>query len=352
MTMKGREVARRYGIKLPPGYGRGNIEHQWFCHAIASWLTRNGGRATVEDDSSGARVDVSVVFGTGPRVAFEVEVSPGHEVRNIEKDLGAGYDVVISLVKEESQVSRIRESLPESVARNRVEIAMLSECPRVLPRLVSGKLAGLDQNQNQKLEGETEASRTEDTGGDVPGAPPESEAVPSTKIHPPVVPDFPVESFLDAIVLGGNVEARAANRRKSRRRAPPKQERVVRTLWATGTATLDDLKAEFNEEWDKICSRRSGDGAKREFFRNMADLARRINDALKAGYGDVEARSEMIDLTGGSTKLVTVSHQTWSLALRSMAAGDDNDRGPSAKDPFGGINKNDPHEGGEGEGRS
>ena len=95
---------------------------------------------------------------------------------------------------------------------------------------------------------------------------------------------------LRALVAGGNVLAALQGARKRRRRVPHKQETLVRLIADIGTAGLDDLRKTFPKEWARIAKRRERQAAllaKRDFFRNIADLVGRINAALIAGRRDL-----------------------------------------------------------------
>jgi len=126
------------------------------------------------------------------------------------------------------------------------------------------------------------------------------------------------DEVLHALVLGGNLLAAQQGATKQRRRVPRKQEQLLRLVAEHGTATFDQLRETFSREWNAIAARREGEYllvAKRELFRNIADLAGRINAALLATYGhDAEARR----LTRGLFLGLVFDHQaftvTWTTA--------------------------------------
>lgn len=119
---------------------------------------------------------------------------------------------------------------------------------------------------------------------------------------------------LQAIVLGGNTLASRQGARKQRRRVPQKQERLVLLVAENGQATLNDLTQAYEKEWAAVAKRRKGQPrllAKREFFRNIADLAGRINAALVAGYEDQP--EELLNLTRGAYLGFTFNHQDFTV---------------------------------------
>jgi hypothetical protein len=107
-TDDGRDLLRTYRIPLPLGNGRGGLVHQWWCRTITDWLTDFGLTATIEDDRMGARVDVVATVPDGRRLAIEVEISAGHELTNIERDITAGYRTVVCLVDNQAAFQRVR----------------------------------------------------------------------------------------------------------------------------------------------------------------------------------------------------------------------------------------------------
>ncbi len=110
LTPEGRALLARYGVALPSGHGRGGLAHRWWTARIAAWLAERGLEATVEDDSSGARVDLAFALGRD-RVAVEVEMSDSHAAENFRKDLAAGYDRVVLLADESVDLARLKRKL-------------------------------------------------------------------------------------------------------------------------------------------------------------------------------------------------------------------------------------------------
>jgi len=100
-------------------------------------------------------------------------------------------------------------------------------------------------------------------------------------------PKIDVGAFLADIVEGANILAAGAGGKKRRRRVPTKQEKLVRLVAEKGTATFSDLSQTFSREWKTVEGRHKGEYIlvpKQEFFRNMADLVGRINQAVLAAF--------------------------------------------------------------------
>jgi len=101
------------------------------------------------------------------------------------------------------------------------------------------------------------------------------------------IPVLDVEEILAVVVVGGNVLAERQGARKRRRRVPRKQEQLIRLVSENGRVGIQSLMEGFSREWKTILKKRKGEYVlvpKQEFFRNMADLAGRVNAALLAAY--------------------------------------------------------------------
>ena len=102
------------------------------------WLSEMGVPCAIEDESTGARVDVSAETDRGKTIAIEVEISPGHEIENIRKDLEAGFDQVVCLVKERASTKKVKVRLQETLGatkRSLVQVGCLTEYAKILRRL-------------------------------------------------------------------------------------------------------------------------------------------------------------------------------------------------------------------------
>ena len=145
LTDAGRELLDCFGVAAPTGRGRGGLEHQWWCHRIAEWLTGVGAECAVEDDSRGVRVDIAVAVDGVRGVAVEVEVSTGHEIDNIRKDLEAGFRQVVSLVKEPARAQKLKTRLPVEVrdaAPSSVYVGSLARYAEVLASAIQNSRIG------------------------------------------------------------------------------------------------------------------------------------------------------------------------------------------------------------------
>ena len=113
----------------------------WWVAALKKFAIGLGAEVDVEDDSSGARVDVTIRSGTLAPIACEIEISPGHEMANVLKDIAAGFETIVSLVESPSRTQLIRakvESEHEAELRQgiTIEVARLVDFRAVLERLL------------------------------------------------------------------------------------------------------------------------------------------------------------------------------------------------------------------------
>jgi hypothetical protein len=305
LTERGRKVAASYGMRPTNGLGRGGILHQWWANTISTWLGERRHHPIVEDESSGARVDIAVETESLGRLAIEVETSAGNELHNIKKDLDAGFSTVVSLVKEPSQLSRLRPLLPLEFPTGQVHLGLLPDHSRILASLLEGSSSRTVPNEDQEPIEDPPAGIHERS--EVPTSPP---PVNST------LPTADLEAMLDAVVAGGNTIIRQNGGTKLRRRTPQKQERLLRLLTIHRDLTFGLVANEFSDEWERVQSRASGEAAKREFFRNITDLASRINDALVAAYQRDGRSSGPVPLEKGGFAVIDINHQSYTVTLR------------------------------------
>ena len=113
----------------------------WWVAALRDFAVGLGAKSDIEDESSGARVDVTIRLESVAPVACEVETSPGHEMANIRKDITAGFETIVSLVESPSRMQLIRakvESEHEAELRQgiTIEVARLVDFRAVLERLL------------------------------------------------------------------------------------------------------------------------------------------------------------------------------------------------------------------------
>jgi hypothetical protein len=117
---------------------------------------------------------------------------------------------------------------------------------------------------------------------------------------------------LEAIVIGGQALACLSDQTKVRRHVPYKQERLVRLVVEKSLARIEDCKRAFPREWNRVQRKRRKRSLHRmqqELFRNMADLAKRINSALAAGFASPGSRRAMLPLTAQRFLILTINHQ-------------------------------------------
>lgn len=139
LTKAGNEQLRAFGVSVPSGRGRGGLAHQWWANEIVTWLRSKKLAPVVEDESRGVRVDVAVLTSRGS-LAIEVETSPGHELENIRKDLGAGFQEVVCLAKSDEQARTVEERVIGELSQSevsRVRIGCLTEYRSLLDNVVS-----------------------------------------------------------------------------------------------------------------------------------------------------------------------------------------------------------------------
>ncbi len=133
LTVRARRILDDYGVESATGLGRGGIKSQYYCAVLARTSQELGVDAVIEDERSGARVDVALSVGVS-RIALEVEISPGHEITNVEKDLAAGFDRVLTFVETETDLLRVEQKLARlpNEERSKSRVVLLKEHADVL----------------------------------------------------------------------------------------------------------------------------------------------------------------------------------------------------------------------------
>lgn len=132
--------------------------------------------------------------------------------------------------------------------------------------------------------------------------------------------DLDLSQVLQAVVLGGKALGAREGAKKQRQRVPEKQERLIRLVAQHGDVPFELLCDAFIQEWTRIAKRAKGQAkliAKREFFRNIADLVARINAALIAGYQDSERANQLLECTGGAYLRFSCDYQTFTVSWHS-----------------------------------
>ncbi len=91
-----------------------------------------------------------------------------------------------------------------------------------------------------------------------------------------------LEAILQAVVVGGNRIAEQKGAKKQRLRVPDKQERLIRAVVEAEELSFEVLSNAFKKEWAQL-EKRGGHlrTRKRALYRNLSELAERINEALQ-----------------------------------------------------------------------
>jgi len=127
-----------------------------------------------------------------------------------------------------------------------------------------------------------------------------------------------VELVLEAVVIGGNIDAIGKNGKKKRLRVPRLQESLIRLAEGNQVIDHDILADKFKRQWSSVKKRNRGKfilEQKRDFFRNFAKLVCRINDSLCAGYRDTPSRTTMLSQTGGRFFGLAYNYQAFRIEV-------------------------------------
>ena len=97
LTERGRQVADSLAYKLHVSTRTGGYDHEYWRKRAARHFAEQGWQVSEEHPIGGGKtVDLVIVKG-GQRIAVEVETGKSDAIRNMRKDLEAGFDHVISV---------------------------------------------------------------------------------------------------------------------------------------------------------------------------------------------------------------------------------------------------------------
>ncbi|REJ79722.1 MAG: helix-turn-helix domain-containing protein [Acidobacteria bacterium] len=130
LTTKGRDVLSKYEIQTTTGLGRGGVAHQWWVQHVASHLAERGVKATTEDESMGARVDLLAMIDR-KRTAVEIDFRQEQAIHNVRKDAEAGFKHIVSLVDGFEVADSVRAAVSDLETAT-VAVADLREFESVL----------------------------------------------------------------------------------------------------------------------------------------------------------------------------------------------------------------------------
>ncbi len=109
--------------------GKCSAEHWFYQRELADLYRSRGYCVRIEHNLNGARADLGVEKD-GKLIAIEVAISPANEVRNVQKDLAAGFSKVLIACKTTAVKKAVLARLNESaISHKNVKLMLLSEFP-------------------------------------------------------------------------------------------------------------------------------------------------------------------------------------------------------------------------------
>lgn len=136
-TSSGRDYLKLIGIALPTGLGRGGPEHQLWVATIQKFATGMGLKSRIEDEVSGARIDLVIEITPDVLIAVEIEMRE-NALSNIQSDLAAGFSKIAVLLNEEKRILPLKKLVEEEFSKGgaRIEIGELKDFERVIGRFL------------------------------------------------------------------------------------------------------------------------------------------------------------------------------------------------------------------------
>ena len=111
ITDVGYHLLAKLGVKYEPPAGHGEIEHKFWQYTIYRWALSRGFPAEIEQWLNGKSVDVGVEWDE-KKVALEIALeNMEKELRNLVRDLEAGWDQVVFCVLSDRELNRLKNEI-------------------------------------------------------------------------------------------------------------------------------------------------------------------------------------------------------------------------------------------------
>ena len=122
LTEKGLSYLRKMGIKTPDH--KNGIEHKYWKYKIAKYYMDKGYKVVIEKPING-NADI-VVTNDNKLIAIEIETGKSYAIKNIQKDLEHGFDMVISIGVNNKVTDKIKKDLINSYLDKNEKVKVVS----------------------------------------------------------------------------------------------------------------------------------------------------------------------------------------------------------------------------------
>lgn len=147
LTRKGQERAEEIGLKVERTWRKGGLEHGYWVQEMAGLLRAQGFAVQVERAlGKGRSVDLEARKGDR-KIAVEVETGKSEPIRNVRKDLAAGYDRIAVVCLGANVRHKIRERLAEldCPGKERVRVMTVKDALRNAGAALTARTAPRDR---------------------------------------------------------------------------------------------------------------------------------------------------------------------------------------------------------------
>ena len=93
LTEKGESFLKDFGYKIKDS--RNGIEHKFWRWKVADYYKKKGYKVYIEKERNG-KADIVVKNGN-KTIAVEIETGKSDAIKNIQNDLAAGFDMIVSV---------------------------------------------------------------------------------------------------------------------------------------------------------------------------------------------------------------------------------------------------------------
>jgi len=122
LTEKGKSFLKNLGYKVR-NY-RNGIEHKFWRWKVADYYKKKGYKVYIEKERNG-KADIVVKNGN-KTIAVEIETGKSDAIRNIQNDLAAGFDMIVSVATNKATEEKIKKELIKNNLNTNEKIKVIS----------------------------------------------------------------------------------------------------------------------------------------------------------------------------------------------------------------------------------
>jgi len=119
-TPTGKELVKQYGLNQPLSRRWGSLEHEYWKHKVVEHYEKLGYIVKLEEPGNGF-TDI-VIEKEGKKTAIEIETGKSDWKKNIEKNVGKGFEEIIFYVTNDNYLKEIEGYVETQQSKDRIEV--------------------------------------------------------------------------------------------------------------------------------------------------------------------------------------------------------------------------------------